>query len=292
MVSVIVLTYNHEKYIKQALDSILEQKVDFKYEILIGDDASTDSTSDIVREYAANYPDVVCAYVREKNIGATNNLYDLLCRAQGNYIACCEGDDFWTDPSKLQVQIEWLEIYPEYIGCCHICSVVNEKGQEITKPKWICEKDVFRFEDFGAITLPGHPSTWIYRNIYLDPIHDYSIICRAHSTIADRTIAMILLAQGDFALIHQNMSCYRSIQKVDGTNATSQLFVNQDCSKFVEYQLTLTLEHYAREELKVKANFSAFRCTLFFKAFAKLIIKPCKSRWQCVKDIVHAAISK
>jgi len=288
-VSVIVLTFNHENYIAQALDSILMQKVDFKYEVLVGDDSSTDQTANIIRDYATRYPNAIHPILRKENIGATNNLCELLIQAQGTYIANLEGDDFWTDTNKLQIQVDWLDSHPEYIGCCHLCKVVNETGCEVQKPRWICEKEVFRFRDFGGISLPGHPSTWVYRNIYIGPRHDYSIIRKAHSIIADRAIAMILLAQGDFALVRRSMSCYRCIKKVNGKNATSQIFVNQDNSKYVEYRLTLDLERYAKEELNIDADFSSFRRTLLLKALIKFAMKPCKSRWQCVGNIVRAA---
>lgn len=288
-VSVIVLTYNHERYITQALDSILFQNVGFGYEILIGDDASTDQTANIILDYAARYPNTIHPFLRKENIGATKNLYNLLTQARGTYIANLEGDDFWTSADKLQTQVKWLDSHPGYIGCCHCCKVVNEAGCEIPKPKWICEKEVFRFRDFRGIYLPGHPSTWVYRNIYTEPRYDYSVIQKAHAIIADRTIAMILLAQGNFFLLRQSMSCYRSIQKSDGKNATSQIFVNHDNSKYVEYRLTLDLERYAKEELNMDADFSFFRRTLFLKSLIKLAMKPCKSRWQCVSNIVRAA---
>lgn len=288
-ISVIVLAFNQESHIAQALDSILMQKVNFKYEVLIGDDASTDQTAHIIQNYAVRYPETVHAVLRKENIGATRNLYDLLTRAKGTYIANLEGDDFWTDVNKLQIQADWLDSHPEYIGCYHLCKVVDETGSKVRKPNWICEKEVFCFRDFGGIYLPGHPSTWVYRNIYLEPQHDHSIIQKAHAIIADRTIAMILLAQGNFALIRRRMSCYRSVKKMGGKNATSQIFVKQDNSKYVEYQLTLDLERYARKELIVDADFSLFRRTLFLKALIKFAMKPCRSRWQCVESIVSTA---
>ena len=91
MVSVIVLTYNHEKYIKQALDSILRQKVNFDYEILIGDDASTDNTVKVLKEYKSKFPNIIKLFLNEVNLGATRNAYNLLVNAKGKYLATCEG---------------------------------------------------------------------------------------------------------------------------------------------------------------------------------------------------------
>ena len=99
-ISVVMLTYFHENYIAQALDSVLSQETDLRYEILIGDDASGDCTPDIIREYAARYPDIVRPVLRTENLGANRNGWDLGHRARGKYIAYLEGDDFWLDPQK------------------------------------------------------------------------------------------------------------------------------------------------------------------------------------------------
>ena len=112
IVSIITLTYNHEPYIRECLDGNLMQQTSFKFELLIHDDASTDNTANIIREYAAKYPNII------KPIYQTENQYSqkvpigctyLYPRAQGKYIALCEGDDYWTDPLKLQKQVDFLE---------------------------------------------------------------------------------------------------------------------------------------------------------------------------------------
>ena len=121
-VSVLCATYNHEEYLRQTLDSFLNQKTDFPFEVLVNDDASTDSTGDIIREYAAKYPDVIRPFYQKENLYSRRiNLYDVVffpaCR--GEYIAVCEGDDYWNDPEKLQLQVNWLDTHPEYSACVH-----------------------------------------------------------------------------------------------------------------------------------------------------------------------------
>ena len=107
MVSVICNTYNHEKYIKSALDGFVMQKTNFEYEVLIHDDASTDSTADIIREYEKKYPDIIKPIYQSENQYSKkvpiSKTYQY-SRAKGKYIAICEGDDYWTDPFKLQKQ--------------------------------------------------------------------------------------------------------------------------------------------------------------------------------------------
>lgn len=140
LVSIHCTTYNHEKYIADAIESFLEQQTNFKYEILIHDDASTDRTADIIREYEKKYPNLI------KPIYQTENQYSLagnsvdkinIKRALGKYIAVCEGDDYWTDKYKLQKQIDYMESHPECSLCVHagyVVSAVDKKIQNINRP--------------------------------------------------------------------------------------------------------------------------------------------------------------
>ena len=104
-----MITYNHERFIAQAIESVLEQKTTFDFEIVIGEDCSTDGTGKIVMSYAQKYPDKVRAIVREKNIGATHNFINTLNQCRGQYVALLEGDDYWIDPMKLELQIRVME---------------------------------------------------------------------------------------------------------------------------------------------------------------------------------------
>lgn len=138
IVSISCATYNHERFIKKALNSFLMQKTTFKFEILIHDDASTDNTANIIREYEKKYPDII------KPIYQTENQYSRgikisqtfnYSRAKGKYIAICEGDDFWTDENKLQKQVDFLEKHLDYSMYCHSAyhvdtedNIINIKG--------------------------------------------------------------------------------------------------------------------------------------------------------------------
>jgi glycosyltransferase involved in cell wall biosynthesis len=126
LVSVNIITYNHEPYIVQAIEGALMQKTNFPYEVLIGEDDSSDGTREICKEYAAKYPDKIRLFLNDrKNVIYINgqptgrwNFINLLKKAKGKYIAICEGDDYWTDPYKLQKQVDFLEANPEY-GLVH-----------------------------------------------------------------------------------------------------------------------------------------------------------------------------
>jgi len=117
-VSVHMITYNHEKYIVQAIESVLMQETNFRFELVIGEDYSTDRTREIVFEYAKEYPDIITVITSDKNIGMHKNSVRTLNSCHGKYIAFCEGDDYWTNPLKLQKQVDFLENHPDY-GLVH-----------------------------------------------------------------------------------------------------------------------------------------------------------------------------
>jgi len=119
MVSVCIITYNHENYISQAIDSVLAQKIDFPIEVLVGEDCSTDATRAIVLQYEKRYPHIIRAILSQTNLGANKNLVGLLKEAKGRYISLLEGDDFWISTQKLKEQVEFLEQHPECTVCCH-----------------------------------------------------------------------------------------------------------------------------------------------------------------------------
>lgn len=114
LVSVCMITYNHEKYIAEALNSVLMQKTNFDFEIVIGEDWSTDRTREIVLEYKAKHLDKIKLVLQEKNVGMTSNFYETLKLCSGSYIAICDGDDYWIDENKLQKQIDFLDKNKNY----------------------------------------------------------------------------------------------------------------------------------------------------------------------------------
>jgi glycosyltransferase involved in cell wall biosynthesis len=118
LVSVKTITYNHEKYIAQCIEGIMNQKTSFSFEYIIGEDCSTDSTMKIIQQYANKYPDTIRIITSEKNVGSAINDQRTDDACQGKYVAFCEGDDYWTDPYKLQKQVDFLEANPDF-GLVH-----------------------------------------------------------------------------------------------------------------------------------------------------------------------------
>jgi glycosyltransferase involved in cell wall biosynthesis len=147
LVSVCCITYNHEKYIREAIEGFLMQETSFPIEILIHDDASTDKTADIIREYEAKYPNII------KPIYQTENQYSKGVgisatyqwpRAKGKYIALCEGDDYWTDPLKLQKQVDFLEANPEYGMVCTDIYLIDDEDKALADNKMVLRQREYR----------------------------------------------------------------------------------------------------------------------------------------------------
>ncbi len=126
-VSIAVLTYNHEQFLTQALDSFLMQKTDFKIEIVINDDASTDNTTSILKDYQSKFPEQLNITLHKENIGMLPNFISTLKACKGKYIAFCEGDDYWTDPLKLQKQVDFLETNLDYAICFHNVMIYDQE---------------------------------------------------------------------------------------------------------------------------------------------------------------------
>jgi len=131
MVSIFCITYNHSKFIAKALDGFLMQQCNFKTEIIIGDDCSTDGTTEIIDDYIVKHPGKIRRLASPTNIGATKNLIRVALETKGKYVATCDGDDFWIDPLKLQKQVDFLEANPDYVMCCHYSREINYNDTEL-----------------------------------------------------------------------------------------------------------------------------------------------------------------
>lgn len=172
MVSIKCLAYNHEKYIRKTLEGFVMQKTNFRFEAIVHDDASTDGTAAIIREYAEKYPDIIKPIYETENQyskkdGSLTKIMHNACK--GKYIAYCEGDDYWTDPYKLQKQVDFLEVHSDYVMCSHrYYSFIQEKNELDTTvlPKLSNELEgiTYNLEDYIKGVWYTHPLSVIYRN--------------------------------------------------------------------------------------------------------------------------------
>jgi len=126
LVSVRVATYNQEKYVGQCLEGVLMQRTDFAFEVVVGEDCSTDRTREIVLAYAEKHPDKIRVLPSEKNLGSQGNSFRIQQACRGKYHAMLEGDDYWIDPLKLQKQVDFMEAHPDVTMCFHNAFVLHE----------------------------------------------------------------------------------------------------------------------------------------------------------------------
>ncbi|MCI8292277.1 MAG: glycosyltransferase [Hespellia sp.] len=210
-ISILLTTYNHEKYVKQTLDSILMQKINAPYEIIVLDDGSSDQTPQILKEYKRKYPRHISLYLRKKNINyPTKNGYFSMSKAKGKYIAFIEGDDYWIDEYKIQKQYDFLEQNPKYSGCITDLIVVDENNNEISEQVYERkENSIYTLEDFRHLRGPGMAISFMARN-YFDE-EEYRIVYRAARFMADITIYMLCVLKGDIYQLDDKTAAYRYV---------------------------------------------------------------------------------
>lgn len=168
LVSVRMITYNQEEYISEAIESVLKQKVSFPYELIIGEDASTDGTAAIVDSYQKKYPDIIKVFHRPKNLGMKMNCRRTMQECYGKYVAVLAGDDYWNYEMKLQNQVEYLEQHEDVVATAHNVYSIDKDGQIVDEEYIdfpIQKKHVYNKWHAMRLELIGHSSSYVYRNI-------------------------------------------------------------------------------------------------------------------------------
>jgi glycosyltransferase involved in cell wall biosynthesis len=212
LVSVWFITYNHESYIAQALDSILMQEVDFDYEVVIGEDKSTDRTREIVEEYQRRHPDKIRLRLARENLYSQKLKPGLgvLAACRGQYIALLEGDDYWTDPRKLQKQVDFLEANVDYSMCFHRALCENTRkieAKENTIPSKL-DKNTFDTADFCENCWFYPTASIVYRNY-----DDFVLPAWVNQCASgDIPLVMLLSLRGRVKYLPETMSVYRAHQ--------------------------------------------------------------------------------
>ena len=320
LVSVCTQAYNHAPFIRQCIEGVLMQKTTFPFEFLIHDDASTDETADVIREYEARYPDII------KPIYQTENQWSKgvrivrtfqFSRAQGKYIAMCEGDDYWTDPLKLQKQVEFLETHPDYSICGGMWQILYEGDAEPVEHNDLV-RVMRKFPKGKIITLQD----------YLDPycLHFLTICYRKDDyktekyrqikRSKDDTFYAMILDQGKGFVFHDYFGVYRkhrggiwsgktskqqTLSVVECYSELVQVFGNKSKSlrnKYFEFSTNLrfielkTSQHLFTDYLKIiKFTFSgkikdivSFQIWYFLRKSRMHFINYCRERIQFYKN--------
>lgn len=212
IVSIQCLTYNHAPYIRQCLDGFVMQKTNFRFEAIIHDDASTDGTQEIIREYAEKYPEIIKPiYEKEnqysKHDGSIRRIMNEVISPSTNYIAICEGDDYWTDPLKLQKQVGFLESHPSYTMVCNRTKLYSERKRAFIGENYcynhnstIKTKDVIYRSGLFISTC-----SIIYRKELKDNYPEYCLKC----AVGDYPLQIMAAMKGKIYYFNEAMSVYR-----------------------------------------------------------------------------------
>lgn len=254
LVSICCITYNHEKYIKNAIESFLMQKTDFPFEIIIHDDASTDRTADIIKEYEKKYPDIINPIYQTENqySKGVNVAFITFKKAKGRYIAICEGDDYWTDPMKLQIQTTFLERNPDYVITYAAVKPFDENG--IIKTDFGGALKDLSEEQLKRAT-PINTLTTCFRNVITELPPEFSI-----AKVGDLTIWSLLGAYGKGKFIGEIKPC---AYRVHDNGVFSKKSPKEKIYMSLTTRISLML-YYVRINDSITANYFMRRVIVYF----------------------------
>lgn len=200
-----MITYNQEAYIEKAIESVLIQQTTFKFVLVIGEDCSTDATREIVKRYQKNHPDKIILKLPENNLGMLYNETSNVALCNSKYLAWLEGDDYWTDPLKLQKQVDFLEANPDYVLCFHNVSVLQPDGNLVADYITQLPQDYETVETLARSGNYIHTPSAVFRNAIREFPFEYYTCC-----VPDFFTYIILGQFGKFKRLEENMAVYRA----------------------------------------------------------------------------------
>ena len=296
LVNIVMVTYNQEKFISQAIESVLKQKTTFPIQLIIGDDCSTDKTLQICMHYADNHPEMISLIKNSTNVGLAKNYEGVLNACKAKYISILEGDDYWVDDEKLQKQTEILESDPE-IGLIHASTyiLIEDSGKIISPPK----KTIIRnFKNQGNIYELLIRDNFIFsltavfrRNLMVEKV-DFKYLVDNNLQTIDYALWLGISKHSKVAFIKDTVGVYRmrSTSISHNPSIQSQETFFQSVKLIINYYLNIyPVDKYSILEFENKINDSLFSRSLFYgdyqsaKHFANLIIKrSIKTKIKCL----------
>jgi len=268
LVSINCITYNHEKYIKDALDGFLIQKTDFPFEILVHDDASTDGTADIIREYEKQYPNIIKPIyqsVNQHSQGQKCSLFNFE-RAQGEYFAYCEGDDYWTDSFKLQKQVEFLNTHSDYGLIFTDADVLYEDTGKIIKGYDKTYKNKIPQGNVLGILLYGNPyktCTSLFRKKYFT--ESINIIENNKFKMGDFVWWLCIASKTKVKYLSDSTSVYRILKE--------------------------SASHYTCVDQAVAYSISGYDVSLYFASLYGIDVDKKRLKKKLQKDIIQYCVN-
>lgn len=276
VVSICCITYNHAKFVKYALEGFLMQKTNFRYEIIIHDDASTDNTKDIIEKYKKKYPDLIRTIYQSENQYSQGkpfieNTFEI---AKGKYLAICEGDDYWIDEKKLQKQVDFLEKNLEYSATYHNVVVVDKNNRWNKQKQYIYplfkEHDLKK-EMIEKYRVSAQTASIVCRNFWKnfdDEDKQNFIKCKANG---DAKFMIVFIFIGKIKYLENMMSCYRFITEEGDSWSAKNLKKNHN---LLYYNSKIELKKMVYNIFKQNFNPSLDRFLL--EAFIVMLKKPNK----------------
>lgn len=225
--SVLITSYNHEKYIQEALESVLAQQTQFPFEVIVSDDCSTDHTRKILEDYQQRHPSIIKLLPAEKNLGITKNLQKGLSACSGEYIAILEGDDYWISPYKLQRQVDFLDHRPECSFCFNGLLILNDDGVYVEHQNGLSPaSSSLSIEELIGNNSIANFSTCMYRNGVVQklPSKIYDVFT------VDWMFNMACAEAASIGYIPLQMTIYRR----QGQGAWSSLLAGQQIEKIMD----------------------------------------------------------
>jgi glycosyltransferase involved in cell wall biosynthesis len=255
LVSVCSIAYNQEAFLRETLDSILSQNTSFPYEIVIGEDCSTDNTRKICIEYQQKYPEKIRLLLPQKNVGMNPNFFNSIKSCRGKYIAFCEGDDYWTDPHKLQKQVDFLESNPTYIGTFHRAHFLNERnGADTCYPVWHKEKVEFT-DALREWLIPTN--TLMFRNTKDFPFSHFK---NKLTYSGDRLMHLLLTDKAPIHFMKEMMAVYR----IHNAGATTDASYGNYEGELRYFKLLTLASDVVSPQNALKIKEYIYRRSLFF----------------------------
>lgn len=250
LVSVRTITYNHEPYIRNCIEGVLMQKTNFRFEFIIAEDFSSDKTREICEQYANKYPDIIKLVISDSNVGAKENSRRAYDYCTGKYIAFCEGDDYWTDPYKLQKQVDFLEANPDY-GMVHTnCSFLDNDSKILSKSpfdKSEIIKEGYIFNELIKYNRICTLTVCVRHDIikrYTQDVEPH----KRHWKMGDYPIWLYVSYNSRIKYLDDNTACYRVLR-----NSASHFDDSSSINSFLFRESGLSISNYfSKKQNKVR----------------------------------------
>jgi glycosyltransferase involved in cell wall biosynthesis len=298
VVTILCPTYSHVNFIRDAIEGFLIQETTFPVEIIVRDDASSDGTAEIVRDYQEKYPQLIVAILHKENQYSKGKkpFPETYAMARGEFVAFCEGDDYWTDPKKLEIQFEYLTQNPDCVGCFHQSRLVDESRKILRENLKVFVKHKYnRIEAFQELQSSYATNSLLFRNQFQQLLPDWFL-----KKPNDMALEVLLTTQGNLGFIDRNMSDYRkhsggvwSQKSPEMQNFELmhrfQLWI--DDKEFPEY-----LKYYCQENICKLLEYNNFKYELVNLSnqveHFKSIIKLEKNNLELIKNSISWKVTK